>query len=142
MAKVTTGYTFGCDRHQVMAAQLLADGKSYADIILCLWGVTRESDYNAYQKGYRKLKRWLADEGFQRMHATILKESVTPLVGRAVQRIGEQIDHSNPWVAQGAAREVLSRFGGSVLGDDDKSITIKVEGMPTIGVPGQDDGDC
>ena len=62
MAKVTTGYTFGCDRHQVRAAQLLADGKSYADIILVLWGVTRESDYNAYQKGYRKLKRWLADE--------------------------------------------------------------------------------
>lgn len=140
MAKVTTGSTFGCDRHQVMAAQLLADGKSYADIILCLWGATRESDYNAYQKGYRKLKRWLADEGFQRMHATILKESVTPLVGRAVQRIGEQIDHSNPWVAQGAAREVLSRFGGALSDGDDKSITIKVEGMPVIGVPtGEDD---
>ena len=40
MAKVTTGYTFGCDRHQVRAAQLLADGKSYADIILVLWGVS------------------------------------------------------------------------------------------------------
>ena len=139
MAKITTGSTFGCDRHQVRAAQLLADGKSYADIILVLWGVTRESDYNAYQKGYRKLKRWLADERFQRLHAAVLKESVVPLVGKAVSKIGEQIDHSNPWIAQGAAREVLSRFGAGITGEDDKSITIHVEGMPQIGVPTDDD---
>ena len=141
MSKITTGYTFGCTTQMVQAAQLLANGYNLNDIIMVLWGVSKESDRAAYERGYRKLKKWQAEEGFQKLHAAMLKESVLPLVGKAVQRIGEQIDHSNPWIAQGAAREVLTRFGAGITGEDDKSITIHVEGMPQIGVPGQDEGD-
>lgn len=139
MGKITTGYTYGCTRQQVTAAQMIADGHTLDDIIMVLWGVSKQSDRATYERGYRKLKKWQADEAFQKLHSAILKESVMPLVGRAVNRIGKQIDDPNPWVAQGAAREVLSRFGGGIMGEDDKSITIRVEGMPQIGTPDQDD---
>lgn len=141
MAKITTGYNFGCTAQMVQAAQLLADGHNLNDIIMVLWGVSKESDRATYERGYRKLKKWQADENFQKLHAAILKESTLPLVGRAIYRIGQQIDDSNPWVAQGAAREVLARFGGAILGEEEKSMTVRVEGMPTIGVPPQEDED-
>ena len=123
------------------AAQLMADGHRIKDIVTAVFGVTYESDNAAWQRGRRKLAKWEDDPDWQAAYQRFVRRAVQPLVGRAVSRIDQQIDDANPWIAQGAAREVLSRFGGSVLGDDDKSITIKVEGMPTIGVPGQDDGD-
>lgn len=120
----------------LQAAQLLADGHDLKDIVTVLWGVTKEGDRAAYERGYRKLRKWQADPKWQELYQKQLKSSVAPLVGRAVRKIGEQIDHSNPWIAQGAAREVLSRFGAAAMGDEDKSVTVRVEGMPTLGVPG------
>lgn len=124
----------------LQAAQLMADGHKIKDIITAVFGVTYESDNAAWQRGRRKLAKWQDDPAWQEAYNRYVRRAVTPLVGRAVRKIDEQIDDVNPWIAQGAAREVLSRFGGAVLGEDDKSITIKVEGMPTIGVPtGEDD---
>lgn len=120
----------------LQAAALLADGHDLKDIVTVLWGVTKDGDRAAFERGYRKLRKWQADPKWQEAYQRMLKSSVAPLVGRAVRKIGEQIDHSNPWVAQGAAREVLSRFGTAALGEDDKSVTVRVEGMPTLGVPG------
>ena len=125
----------------LQAAQLMADGHKIKDIITAIFGVTYESDNAAWQRGRRKLAKWQDDPAWQAAYNCCVRRAVTPLVGRAVRKIDEQIDDDNPWIAQGAAREVLSRFGGSVLGEDDKSITIKVEGMPIIGVPTGEDSD-
>ena len=58
-----------------------------------------------------------------------------PSYGRALARIDQQIDDSNPWIAQGAAREVLQRYGPAIMGEDDQTVTVKIEGMPEIGTP-------
>ena len=120
----------------LQAAQLLADGHLIQDVIVAIWGVTRDSDRAAYERARRKLAKWQADPAWQEQHKRALQASVAPLIGRAVKKIGDQIEHDNPWVAQGAAREALSRFGASAFGADDKSVTVRVEGMPTLGVPG------
>lgn len=125
----------------LMAAQLMADGHRIKDIVTAVFGVTYESDNAAWQRGRRKLAKWEDDPAWQAAYQRFVRRAVQPLVGRAVNRIDQQIDDPNPWIAQGAAREVLSRFGGQVLGDEDKSITVRVEGMPVIGVPGQDEVD-
>ena len=122
-----------------ITAQAMQDGHRIKDIILAIFGVSYESDNAAWQRGRRKLAKWQADPEWQKYYQSLVRESIQPLVGRAINKIDEQIDHSNPWIAQGAAREVLSRFGAGITGEDDKSITIHVEGMPQIGVPTDDD---
>lgn len=126
----------------LQAAQLMADGHKIKDIITAVFGVTYESDNAAWQRGRRKLAKWQDDPAWQEAYNNCVRRAVAPLVGRAVSRIDKQIDDDNPWIAQGAAREVLSRFGSGIMGEDDKSITIKVEGMPQIGVPGQDESEA
>lgn len=123
----------------MQAAQLLADGHKIKDVITAIWGCTYEDDRAAWQRGRRQLAKWQADPAWQRAYQQLIRDSITPLVGRAINRIDQQIDHDNPWIAQGAAREVLSRFGAAAMGEEDKSVTVRVEGMPTLGVPGAND---
>lgn len=122
----------------MQAAQLMADGHKIKDIITAIWGCTYEDDRAAWQRGRRQLAKWQADPAWMAAYQELVRASITPLVGRAINRIDQQIDDSNPWIAQGAAREVLSRFGARAMGEEDKSVTVRVEGMPTLGVPGAD----
>ncbi len=141
MAKITTGYSFGLNAKQAQAARLMAEGKTTGEIVLILYGVTRESDRLAYDRGCRTLRKWQAAPGFADCYRAIVREIAMPSYGRALNRIDKQIDDPNPWIAQGAAREVLTRFGPAIMGEDDKSITVKVEGMPVLGVPGEQETD-
>ncbi len=120
----------------MQAAQLLADGHKLKDVITAIWGCTYESDRAAWQRGRRQLAKWQDDPAWKAAYQKLVRDSITPMVGRALNRIDQQIDDSNPWIAQGAAREVLSRYGAHALGEEDKSVTVRVEGMPTLGVPG------
>lgn len=122
----------------MQAAQLMADGHKIKDIITAIWGCTYEGDRAAWQRGRRQLAKWQSDPAWMAHYQELVRASITPLVGRAINRIDQQIDDSNPWIAQGAAREVLSRFGARAMGEEDKSVTVRVEGMPTLGVPGAD----
>lgn len=137
VAKITTGSSFGLNAKQAQAARLMAEGKSVGEIVLILYGVTRDSNRAAYDKGCRTLRKWQALPGFADCYRAIVREIAMPSYGRALNRIDKQIDDPNPWIAQGAAREVLTRFGPAIMGEDDKSITVKVEGMPVLGVPGE-----
>lgn len=135
MAKITTGSSFGLTAPQAQAARLMAEGKRAGEIVLILFGVTQESDRNAYRRGMAKLRKWQALPGFAECYRAIVREIAMPSYGRALARIDQQIDDSNPWIAQGAAREVLQRYGPAIMGEDDQTVTVKIEGMPEIGTP-------
>ena len=135
MAKITTGSTYGITAQQAQAARLMAEGKRAGEIVLILFGVTQESDRNAYRRGMAKLRKWQALPGFAECYRAIVREIAMPSYGRALARIDQQIDDSNPWIAQGAAREVLQRYGPAIMGEDDQTVTVKIEGMPEIGTP-------
>jgi len=38
-----------------------------------------------------------------------------------------------------AANDILSRFLPNIMGENDKQVVVKVEGMPTLGTPDADD---
>ena len=135
MAKITTGSTYGITAQQAQAARLMAEGRRAGEIVLILFGVTQESDGGAYRRGMAKLRKWQALPGFAECDRAIEREIAMPSYGRALARIDKQIDDANPWIAQGAAREVLQRYGPAIMGEDDQTVTVKIEGMPEIGTP-------
>lgn len=143
MAKITSGATFGLNAKQATAARLLAEGKTEDDVILIIFGGVVDPQtgearaMTPAEKGQatKTLRKWSRLPGFADCYRSIVKEIALPSYGKAVAKITEQIDNPNPWVAQGAAREVLTRFGPVVMGSEDHEIVVRVEGAPLLGMP-------
>ena len=139
MARITTGYTFGLTVKETLACRLLAEGSTEEEAIALAFGVDKNSPLGERQKASRKLHKLMADEKFQECFRAIVRERVMPAYGSAVNRIIQQVNDKSGWLANKAANDVLTRFGPAIMGDDDKSVVIRVEGGPVIGVPDDND---
>jgi len=134
----STEKVFKMKRKRLMAARMLADGYSLTKIASVLWNVTKpdgNTDKGKLDSALVQLRKWRRMPEFTELYRETLREMTEPACGKAMKRITEQVDDENPWIAQNAAREVLTRFLPIVMGEDDKTITIKVEGMPELGTP-------
>jgi transcriptional regulator with XRE-family HTH domain len=65
-------------------------------------------------------------------------ERVIPAYSKALAVMERQLDSDLPWVQQGAARDILTRYHEIVTGRSNQEIVIRLEGMPTLGIPGGD----
>ena len=129
---------FKLKKKHVTAARLLAEGFTPAEIASAVFNVTTPEggvDKKKLESALSQVRKWRKEPEFISLYRDTLREMTEPACGKAVQKITEQIDDENPWIAQNAAREVLTRFLPVVMGEDDKTITIKVEGMPELGTP-------
>lgn len=129
---------FRMGKKHALAARMLADGYTIHEIASALWNVANEDgsvNKGKLRSAEEKLRLWRKRPEFAELYRDTLREMTEPACGKAVKKITEQVDDENPWIAQNAAREVLTRFLPMVMGEDDKTITIKVEGMPELGTP-------
>lgn len=114
----------GLKPQAVEAVRMAAEGTKRKDIA-AHFGVTVGT-----------IDRWItseeAHEEYVRQMKAIVKHSFT----KAVHRLDKQIDSENEWIAQGASREIIGRYGASVLGEDKQEITVHITGgMPDVGMP-------
>jgi transcriptional regulator with XRE-family HTH domain len=65
-------------------------------------------------------------------------ERVIPAYSKALAVMERQLDSDLPWVQQGAARDILTRYHEIVTGRSNQEIVIRLEGMPQLGIPGAD----
>ena len=66
----------------------------------------------------------------------MIKEWTVHNVGRALNKLSEQVGHEAPWLANKAANDILQRAPKSLLTDEsESSVVVRVEGMPVMGVP-------
>lgn len=129
---------FRLKKKHVAAAQLLAEGFSTTEIAAAMFNVTTPdggTDKKKLANALSQVRKWRKEPEFIALYRDTLREMTEPACGKAVKKITEQVDDENPWIAQNAAREVLTRFLPIVMGEDDKTITIKVEGVPELGTP-------
>jgi hypothetical protein len=139
MAKVSTGYTFGLTITETLAAQMMAKGCTEKEVLRDLYKITEDTPIGDRNKATRKLHKLMGDPKFQECFRTIVTQATMPSIGKASSKIIEQIDNENAWLANKAANDVLTRFWPTVMGDDSKQITVKIEGMPDMGEPGAED---
>lgn len=133
-----TEKAFKMKKKHMTAARMMADGYSLTQIASVLWNVSNSNgntDKTKLASAITQLRDWRRQPEFIALYRETLMEMTEPVCGRAIKRITEQVDDENPWIAQNASREVLTRFLPMVMGEDDKTITIKVEGMPEMGSP-------
>jgi len=140
MAKYTTGSTLGVTRQQMQAVRLISDGLSTKEVARLVFDVRDDTnpainDEKKIQRGMEKIRRWMRDPKVMEAYRAVLREAMMPAMGKASAKLVQQIDNGNDWLANKAANDVLTRFGPLVLGEEEKQITVKVEGMPELGAP-------
>lgn len=85
------------------------------------------------------VRAWLKREDVQTYYREILHRAGMAEYAMAFRVLSDQVRGDNPWVAQNAAREIMSRLEKTVMDIDSNHITISFEGMPKIGVPESDE---
>lgn len=105
-------------------------------IRLAVEGVRRVDIAKQLDVSVRTVDRWITSEEGHAEYVRQMKDVIKRSFGKAINRLDRQIDSENDWIAQGASREIVGRYGASVMGEDKQEITIHITGgMPTVGMP-------
>lgn len=118
---------------QINAADMMFRGYTDEQMVRELWPQKEtDSQIRAAKQRLRNLRR---DEKFQEYYRTLVTEWSVHHVGRALQKLSDQIDSNQPWLANKAANDVLLQSKQMMTGMDDGTLVVKVEGMPELGTP-------
>lgn len=105
-------------------AELVASGKGSEEISVAI-GVTK-----------RKASEWMRHPEVKAAVGKLLKDKAQMHVAKALNVLFELLDDKNPWVRMTAARTLIEKQGIYALpAAEDADNVIRIEGMPTLGVP-------
>ena len=135
------------DRRKIAAAELMASGeKNLKDLVPLLWDCRPSKDSDIGDRDERKvqshmrtLRSWLKEPIFQEYYRGLHRQLGFPLYSKALRLMESQLDSNNPWLAQGAARDILTRLGNQVIGSEEQNVHVVFEGMPELGEPGDEE---
>ena len=110
--------------------------KQFEAIQLRLQGLSNTAIAKELGISLSTLRDWLAREDVREVYDKELRGKIRDMYNKASRKIESQIEDTNPWIAQNAARTVLTTYGGIVLGENKQEIVVHMAGgMPDIGMP-------
>ena len=116
--------------------------KQFEAIQLRLQGLSNTAIAKQLGISLSTLRDWLAREDVRAVYDQELRGKIRDMYNKASRKIENQIEDDNPWIAQNAARTVLTTYGGLVLGEDKREIVVHIAGgMPDIGMPERSEDD-
>lgn len=111
------------------AAALLAEGLSIAEIA------------QRMQVAEAQVLTWLENPEVMKCYHRHLNGSKVVSYARAVRRIAGQMQDENPMVVLRAAKEALEKFEGAAAGGGEGGLTVRLEGIPPLGMPSLEEED-
>lgn len=116
--------------------------KQFEAIQLRLQGLSNTAIAKQLGISLSTLRDWLARDDVRAVYDQELRGKIRDMYNKASRKIEHQIEDDNPWIAQNAARTVLTTYGGLVLGEDKQEIVVHIAGgMPDIGMPERSEDD-
>lgn len=110
--------------------------KQFEAIQLRLQGLSNTAIAKELGISLSTLRDWLAREDVREVYDKELRGKIRDMYNKASRKIESQIEDTNPWIAQNAARTVLTTYGGIVLGENKQEIVVHMAGgMPDVGMP-------
>ncbi len=104
-------------------AGMLAEGRTPAEIARTLG------------RAESAIRRWMKEESAREAYREAILRTALVTYGRALRRLGDQVEAENDTVAQRAAKDVIDRFGDALMKENDREIVVRVVGAPEIGMP-------
>lgn len=127
---------------QIMVCEYVFQGMTDPYIVEHVFNITKEKDGEKAYRNYRdKLWRLKKDPKFREYYNSMVTEYRVHGYGKAIHKLTDLIDDQNPWVAMQASNSVLSHTEKVVTGEDENTVTVKIEGAPVLGVPTTEETD-
>ena len=142
MAKITTGYCFGLTRTEAAVCRDMFEGTPIDEIAGRYFhtkDINGVVDKTKLAAARRKINAMKHKQGFLECYRALVMELALDNFGYAVKRLGGQLNDPNGWLANKAINDYLTRFGPQIMGEDNKEIVVRVEGMPELGTPDAED---
>ena len=106
-----------------------------------IFGITSKDD-PGYHAAECKMSRWRKHP----MYDQVWREAIAKLdyidysKSRTVLRKAMKNFDKDPWLAMNAAINALGTTGKKIYGNEETSVNVRIEGLPDIGSPDQEDG--
>ena len=120
------------------AVRLLFEGNSYLDTAKQVFEISPDAPP---KEGYMKsnlLRKWMEDPEMIAEYRKLQRTEAMPRYAKAMNVLEKQLGSRNEWVAQGAAREIATRFEQKLMGAEETEIVVRIEGAPELGEPDDD----
>lgn len=146
MAKITNGRTFKLTRDEALICRAVFDGREIEDIAKQFFP-NIYADINGtivpdrLRKAKAKILALMRTDKFKDCYDAMVREVAFQGIGKAGRKLVEQIDDPQAWLANKASNDVFNHFGKYVMEDNSNEITVRVEGMPTLGAPATETDD-
>lgn len=101
---------------------------------LAATGLSNQKLADAVGTSVQTIGRWFKRQDMRDLRAAALNDVVAAMVPRAYAVLQAQLEDKNPWVAQGAARELI-RLYNVAQGAADQSVVVSFGNMPQPGAP-------
>ena len=125
-----------CVKNKVDFAKFVSlevQGYSTGEIIKELWGIEKgDKSFNVYE---HRLSAWRKNPNYDKMWMEFMGKLGRELLSEGLRKLRKQVRSEQDWLANKAANDVVNFAKGRVFGDEDKTVTVKIEGMPELGVP-------
>lgn len=118
---------------QINAAELMFRGFTEAEIAKKLWDIP-DGDEKALRNAKNRLRTLRKNEMFQEFYKSLITEWTMHNVGKALNKLSEQVNSNKPWLANKAANDVLIQ-SKPFLGNDDNTVVIRMESGIDLGSP-------
>lgn len=135
---VTRKPGFRLQKKHLEAVQLMFEGYSIPEIAEALFDIRGPDgmpDKKKRNNAVRQVYYWVEKPEFLEAYRKLEQGMMMPRYSKAMKVFDRQLEDSNPWVAQGAAREIANRFGPQLMGQSETEVVVRVEGMPDLGTP-------
>ena len=117
-----------------------ARGETRQDILKTVFGIDyNTADARTINNADAAMSRWRRRPWYDDIWKDEIRRISIAMSSEALKKIKAQIRDDNGWLANKAANDSLTFAKPLIWGEDDKALTVKIEGMPEIGSP-DDDG--
>ncbi|MBP5474652.1 MAG: hypothetical protein J6X83_00080 [Methanomicrobium sp.] len=117
---------------QINVAEMMFRGFTDERIIDELWPDTPKEKREGKRKVIRRLKK---DEKFQEYYKSLVIEWSVHNVGKALNKLSEQVDSDKPWIANKAANDVLLHSKQFISDGEDKTVVVRFDSGIDLGEP-------
>ena len=142
-AACKSGRSLGISRKQLFALQMRADGKDLDEIARRSFDCTDErqaEDPAKLERAKIIVRKWFRSPVVNDAYRQIMRDTLIDFLGPAIWKLKEELNKpDSPWLENKAANDIINKAFPLLFGEEEKSIVVKVEGMPDLGTPDADE---
>ena len=125
---------------QEKMVRMEANGFTAPEIIKELWNIERHEDPIKYHRYECLLSRTRKHPKYAETWKDEVQRQCMPMMSEAMRKLKKQMRNDDQWLGNKAANDLMTFAKNRVFADEERAVTVHIEGMPEIGSPDGESG--